>query len=515
MKNNLIKSSAIFSVMTFFSRILGFMRDMVAAHVFGAGPGYDAFILAFRIPNLMRRLFAEGAFSQAFVPVFAEYRVKKNHAEVKSFISKVAGDLGLVVLLVSILGMIGAPLIIKLFAPGFSHEQNKLILAVHMLRITFPYIFFISITALVGGVLNSFGRFGAAAFTPIFLNICMIVASLYWTNYFAVAEYALAWGVSFGGLVQLIFLIGFLKRDDLLVRPKICWQDPGVRRVLLLMLPAIFGAAINQINLLVDTLFASFLPSGSISWLYYSDRLMEFPLGIFGVGFATVVLPQLARLHARGASAEFSATLDWGLRSVLLVGTPAMLGLYLLAGPLLATLFQTGRFAAHDVVMSSKSLMAYAVAVVGIMLSKMLSSAFYACQDIKTPVRISAFILFANVALISVLIGPLAHAGLALATSLSSLINAAILGFMLAKKQLYRPQPGWRKFFLRLLAANLALYGIITASSADLSAWLSWGMQARIYRLAPIILASAVAYLGVLWMVGLRPKDLFVQGGKL
>ena len=493
--------------MTFLSRILGFVRDMVAAYVFGAGPGYDAFILAFRIPNLMRRLFAEGAFSQAFVPVLAEYKLHNEHAEIRQFISKVFGCLGLVVLLVSILGMLGAPLIIRLFAPGFNHGAVKMHLAVDMLRITFPYIFFISLTALVGGILNSYGRFGAAAFTPIFLNICMIIASLYCIGWFDVPEKALAWGVCAGGVIQFVFLISFLKKDDMLIWPKINWQDAGVRRVLTLMLPAIFGAAVNQINIMVDTLFASFLPNGSISWLYYSDRLMEFPLGIFGVAFATVVLPNLSRLHAAKAKEEFSETLDWGVRCVLLVGVPAMLGLYLLAGPLLATLFQSGRFLANDVIMSSKSLMAYALAVVGIMLSKMLSSAFYACKDIKTPVRISVVILITNVVLISLFIGPLAHAGVALATSLSSIINAIILGVLLVKKNLYKPQAGWRLFFVRLLVANATLVVAIKVIVPEVEQWVNWSARVRIYWLLPIIVLSVVIYGGVLFISGLRPRD--------
>ena len=507
MQQKLIRSSLIFSVMTFLSRILGFVRDMVAAYIFGAGPQYDAFLLAFRIPNLMRRLFAEGAFSQAFVPVLSAYKVQRTHVEIRQFIGRVAGCLGLVVFLVSVLGMIGAPWIIKLFAPGFQQGTNKILLAIEMLRITFPYIFFISLTALVGGILNAYGRFGAAAVTPIFLNISMIVASVCLTKFFVVPEKALAWGVCAGGVIQFGFLIGFLKHDNLLVMPHIYWRDPGVRRILALMVPAVFGASINQINILVDTLFASFLPNGSISWLYYADRLMEFPLGIFGVGFATVILPSLSRLHAAQQQAEFSKTLDSGIRAVLLVGVPAMLGLYLLAGPLLATLFQSGRFLASDVIMSSKSLMAYALAVVGIMLSKMLSSAFYACHDIKTPVRISAVILVLNIVLISVFIGPLAHAGLALATSLSSLINAGILWLLLIKKGLYKPQFGWLVFLGRLFVANSAFCAGLKLCVPDLSVWLTWSNLQRVYWLLPIIIVSMMVYIVVLLISGFRWQD--------
>jgi putative peptidoglycan lipid II flippase len=508
MKYHLIKSSGIFGLMTFFSRILGLVRDMVTAYVFGAGPGYDAFILALRIPNLMRRLFAEGAFSQAFVPIISTYKQQQEHAQVSQFISRVSGALGIVVLSVSVIGMCGAPLIIKLFAPGFTYGSTKMNLAIDMLRITFPYIFFISLTALIGSILNAYGRFGAAAFTPIFLNVCMIIASLYCVHLFVVPEKALAWGVCLGGIVQFVFLLGFLRRDNLLVWPSLCWQDPGVKKILTLMAPAIFGASVNQINIMIDTLFASFLPNGSISWLYYSDRLMEFPLGIFGVGFATVILPNLSRLHAAKAKEEFSATLDLGIRCVLIVGIPATLGLYFLAGPLLATLFQSGKFSVNDVIMSSHSLMAYALAVVGIMLSKMLSSAFYACQNIKTPVRISVVILISNVVLISIFIYPLKHAGLALATSLSSILNAAILLVILHRKKLYQLQPGWQLFLLRLVVANISLCFAIKAVTPSLNEWVIWSTRTRVYWLIPIVVLGILVYIGVLFMCGLRLRDL-------
>ena len=511
MKNNLIKSSSIFACMTFLSRILGFIRDMVTAYIFGAGPGYDAFLLAFRIPNLMRRLFAEGAFSQAFVPVISEYKVKKEHTEVLEFISRISGCLGMVVFGVFILGICGAPWIVKLFAPGFSSDLEKTLLATDLLRITFPYIFFISLTALIGSILNSYGRFGAAAFTPIILNVSMILASLYCVDFFVAPEKALARGVCVGGIIQFLFLLSFLKMENLLIWPSIRWDDPGVRKVLTLMLPAIFGAAVHQINILIDTLFASFLPSGSISWLYYSDRLMEFPLGIFGVGIATVILPNLSRLYANKSKDEFSKTLDVGLRCVLLVGVPAMLGLYLLAGPLLSTLFQSGRFLPNDVIMSSKSLMAYALAVVGIMLSKILSSAFYACQNIKTPVRISVITLIIHVILISVFIGPLAHAGLALATSISSILNAAVLWFLLIKRNLYKLSLGWVVFLFRVSIANAILYIGLTQLVPNLNEWLVWSTKVRVYWLVPIVGFSIVIYISVLFIMGLRFKDFIVK----
>lgn len=497
--------------MTLLSRILGLIRDMVAAYVFGTSVGYDAFLVANRIPNLMRRLFAEGAFSQAFVPTLSAYRQQQGRAEVLQFISKVTGGLSLVLLLVTIAGVLGAPLLLKLFAPGFKAGSSKTLMAITMLRITFPYIFFISLTALVGGVLNAYGYFAAAAITPIFLNISMITASLCARQFFAIPELALAWGVFWGGIIQLVFLLYFLAKSKLLVWPSIDWQAPGVKRVLTLMVPAIFGASINQINIMVDTFFASFLPSGSISWLFYADRLMEFPLGIFGVGFATVILPNLSRLHTINAKAEFSLALDLGIRCVLLIGVPAMLGLYFLAGPLLATLFQSGKFVANDVVMSSNSLMAYSLAVIGIMLSKILSSAFYACHDIKTPVRISIIILIANILLISVLILPLAHVGLALATSLSAILNAGILWYQLIKKNLYQLQAKWQLFLLRLISANVILSIVLKIFTPNLAKWMVWGVKTKLCWLIPLVGGGIFVYIGVLLLSGLRPRDFIMH----
>jgi putative peptidoglycan lipid II flippase len=511
MSNNLAKSSLVFSGMTFLSRILGFIRDVVAAFIFGASPGYDAFVLSFRIPNLLRRLFAEGAFSQAFVPVLSEYQTKKSPEEVKVFVNHITGNLAMILAIVTMLGIICAPLCIYLFAPGFDATGPRHVLATDMLRITFPYIFFISLTALSGGLLNTYGKFAVPAFTPVFLNLSMIAASCLLAPRMQNPEMALAWGVLLAGIVQLAFQVPFLLKLGILPRPQINWSDPAVRRVLYLMPPAIFGAAISQITLLVDSLFASFLVSGSISWLYYADRLMEFPLGIIGVGLATVILPSLARQHANGSKQEFAKTLDWSVRCVLLIGVPSMLGLFMLAGPLVATLFQSGKFTNHDVLMTQQCLMAYALAVLGIMLAKIFSSAFYATQDIKTPVKISMVILVFNVALNATLIHNFAHVGLALATSITSLVNAGLLYRKWRTMHAFKFQDGWNAFLLRIAMASISLVGFLWVLSPGVEVWLDWERTARVMSLVPLIVGGGVVYGGALLLAGVRPRQFAMR----
>ncbi|MEO1898761.1 MAG: murein biosynthesis integral membrane protein MurJ, partial [Methylococcales bacterium] len=340
MSRQLFKSTAIVSSMTMISRVLGFIRDMLFARVFGIDSATDAFFVAFKIPNFMRRLFAEGAFSQAFVPILSDYKEQGSQQALKLFIDRTAGTLALILLLVTIVGVIAAPLLITLFAPGFIHEQKQFDLTVQMLRITFPYLFFISLVAFAGGILNSHGKFAIPAFTPVFLNLCMIAAAIWLSPLMPEPIVALAWGVFAAGIVQLLFQVPALHRLGLLPSFQLGFKDPGVKRILKMMLPALFGVSVTQINLLLDTLIASFLVAGSVSWLYYSDRLVEFPLGIFGIALATVILPNLSKNHAANDPVEFSKSMDWALRLVLLIGLPASVGLLILAEPMLSTLFQ-------------------------------------------------------------------------------------------------------------------------------------------------------------------------------
>lgn len=480
------------------------MRDMLIAHLFGAIPAIDAFYVAFRIPNFMRGLFAEGAFAQAFVPVLSEYRQLRSPEETKQFIRRMQGILALALLLITLLALLFTPGLTTLFAPGFIKDPQRFVLATQMLRITFPYLFFISMTAFYASILNAYGAFGAASFTPVMLNLIMIIAAFWMSPHFAQPVLALAWGVLLAGIVQFLFLMPFLKKQNLLLLPRLFWRDKGVRKVSKLLIPALFGVSVAQISLLLDTLFASFLPAGSITWLYYSDRLVYFPLGIFGVALATVILPHLSRKHADDSSREFSVAMDWALRCVLIIAIPAAIGLYLLAVPLFSTLFQYGKFHAQDVEMASRSLKAYAFGLPAFMLIKVLASGFYAKQNIKTPVRIAIVALIVNMALNFVLIWHLKHAGLALATSLASLVNAALLCVYLIWHGDYQVQKGWGVYVLRLCIAGAAIYGLIVWFSPQASVWVNWPWQERVMHLLALLLGSVVIYFVSLRAMGLR-----------
>lgn len=511
MSKSLVKSTTVVVAMTMISRVFGFIRDMVTATIFGAGAYFDAFSVAFRIPNFMRRLFAEGSFAQAFVPVLSEYQKNKPEEEVKKFIGAMAGTLGVTLLIVTIIGIFAAPLIVSIFAPGFVLQSgDRYALAVTMLRITFPYLMLISLTAFAGSILNTYSKFAIAAFTPVFLNICMIAAAIWLAPQFATPIIGLAWGVFIAGIVQLLFQIPFLQQLGFLVRPHIYFRDPGVRRVLKLMVPALVGVSVGQINLLIDTLFASLLMVGSVTWLYYSDRLMEFPLGVFGVAISTVILPNLSRHHATQSELSFSLTLDWALRAVLLIGIPAGVVLAVLAGPLLSTLFQYGKFHAHDVQMASRSLTAFALGIAPFMLVKILAAGFYAKQNIRTPVRIGIVAMIANSIFNLLLIMPLAHAGIALATSLAALVNTGCLYYFLRRGGFYQPREGWRLFFLRLISANIVLAMWLWWGAGELQDWLSATAVWRCTHLGFLLVIAVALYLGTLWSAGVRLQHLLI-----
>jgi putative peptidoglycan lipid II flippase len=510
MSKQLVKSTSIIIIMTLISRIFGFIRDMVTANLFGAGAAFDAFSVAFRIPNFMRRLFAEGAFSQAFVPILSEYQKQKSQADIRCFISAMTGTLGITLLVVTLLGMIGAPWIIRLFAPGFEISDQRSDFAITMLRITFPYLFFISLTAFSGAILNTYNRFWVAAFTPVFLNICMIATAIWWSPRFITPIISLAWGVFIAGMAQLLFQWPFLKRLHLISWPKIDFCNIGVMRVLKLMVPALFGTSVGQVNLLVDTWFASLLTVGGVSWLYYSDRLMEFPLGVFGVAISTVILPHLSRYHALQAQEHFSLTLDWALRAVLLIGIPAAVVLAIVSGPLLSTLFQYGKFDGYAVMMARKSLSAFAIGIAPFMLVKVLAAGFYAKQNVRIPVRIGIGAMVANMLFNILLIQPLAHAGIAMATSLAALLNTACLYYFLRQRGIYQPRKGWRLFSLRIVATNLVLAIWLWVSVGDLAAWLTHSGMWRIKHLAILLVSAMFVYCSALWLAGIRLQHLII-----
>lgn len=500
--------------MTMISRVFGFIRDMVTAALFGAGASFDAFSVAFKIPNFMRRLFAEGSFSQAFVPVLAEYQKQKSQEEVQRFINAMSGTLGVTLLFVTVIGIVCAPWIIRLFAPGFAVSGERFDLAVTMLRITFPYLMLISLTAFSGAILNTYSRFWVAAFTPVFLNICMIGAAMWLSPEFAQPIIGLAWGVFIAGIIQLIFQWPFLRNMRLFPRPQINFRDPGVRRVLKLMIPALFGVSVGQINLLVDTIFVSLLVVGSPSWLYYSDRLMEFPLGVFGVAISTVILPHLSRHHASQSKESFALTLDWALRAVLLIGIPAAVVLAVLSGPMLSTLFQHGEFNGHAVEMAKQSLTAFAIGITPFMLVKILAAGFYAKQDLRTPVRIGVVAMVTNTVLNASLIWSLAHAGIALSTSLAALVNAGCLYYFLRKRELYVPREGWKLFALRITIANLVLAIWLWFGAGDLNTWINAHTFWRYTHLFFLLITAVLVYFAALWMSGIRIHHLLMPSQK-
>ncbi len=507
MSRKLFKSTAVVSAMTMISRILGFIRDMLLARIFGVDSGTDAFFVAFKIPNFLRRLFAEGAFAQAFVPVLSDYKEQGSKAALQTFLDRTAGTLALVLMVISIIGVIAAPILITMFAPGFLWEGKQYDLAVEMLRITFPYLFFISSVAFAGGILNSHGKFAVPAFTPVFLNLSMIAAAIWLAPKMHEPVVALAWGVFAAGVIQLLFQFPALWRLKLIPRLRWGFADKGVRKIMKLMLPAIFGVSITQINLLLDTLIASFLPAGSVSWLYYSDRLVEFPLGVFGIALATVILPNLSKNHAAKKPQAFSQSLDWGLRLVLLIGLPASIGLMMLAEPMLTTLFQYKEFGATDVLMAGKSLMAYSVGLLGFILVKVLVPGFTARKDTRTPVKFGIYAMIVNMGLNIALVFPLAHAGLALATSLGAFFNATLLLVTLLKRKIYLPGPAWRIFILRIILANEVM-AVFLHRFVDASLWLAWPASERVLQLFLWIALGALLYLVVLLLSGFRLRHL-------
>ena len=512
----LLKSTALVSSMTLISRVLGLLREVVFARWFGASAATDAFFVAFKIPNFLRRLFAEGSFSLAFVPILSEYREKGDEQALKSLIDAVTGTLLSVLLLITAIGIFAAPVIMMVFAPGWYIDgRDSFELATHMLRITFPYILLISLTALAGGILNTFERFLLPALTPALLNISFITAAVCFSDQFEQPVEVLAWAVLVAGVLQLLVQVPTLAKHGLLPRPRWGWKHSGVRRILKLMIPTLIGSSVAQINLLFDTLIASFLIVGSVSWLSYSDRLMEFPIGVFGVALSTVILPSLARKHTATDKQAFSATIDWALRLALIITIPAAVALAVLAVPLLATMFQYQAFTADDVFMSSLSLMAYAAGLPAFIAIKVLAPGFYARQDTKTPMKIGIFALVINMVFNLAFVGsmlwldiPGAHAGLALASGASAWLNAGLLYRALRKQRHYLPEHGWLRVGLAVTIASLMMGLGLYLTSPDISNWGEFYLMQRVTWLAGLILLGVVIYAFSSLLFGLRLHDL-------
>jgi putative peptidoglycan lipid II flippase len=511
---NLLKALATISSLTLASRILGFVRDILIARIFGAGLATDAYFVAIRLPNMLRRLFAEGAFSQAFVPIFGEYKIRRGHDETKLLVDHVVSLLALILFVVTLIGVVAAPILVYITAPGFAKDADKFNVTVQMLRVTSPYIFFISLVSVAAGILNTYNKFWVPAVAPILLNLCNIGAALWLAPYFEQPIMAMAWSWVIAGIVQLAFQGPFLKSIGMLPKWRFNLKDAGVWRIIKQMGPAVFGVSISQISLIINTIFASFLVAGSVSWLTFADRLMELPAGLLGAALGTILLPSLSKHHAENSHAEYSKLLDWGLRLTFMLTLPAALALGMIAVPLLATFFQHGAFGAHDVLMTRNALVGYSVGLIGILAVKVLAPGFYARQDIRTPVKIGIATLAAtqvmNVLFVFVL--ELHHAGLALAIGLGSCLNSAILYHMLRKHGIYRPEPGWAAFLVKLGVALLALAATLWFGMGSEQHWLTTHGWARILDLAALVAGGVAVYFAVLFVLGFRLKDFSKRG---
>jgi putative peptidoglycan lipid II flippase len=513
MAGRLIKSTLVTGSMTLVSRISGLVRDVVLASFIGASAtvAADAFYVAFRIPNFFRRIFGEGAFSQSFVPVLSEYRSRDDAAAIRLFISHMSASLGLVLLAIVAAGMYFSSGVVTVLAPGFLDEPDKFAVTVTMLQITFPYLLFISLVAMSAGIMNAYHQFAVPAITPVLLNLCMIAAALVLAPLMDGSAVALAWGVFAAGIVQLLFQFPALKKMGMLTAPKPDWKDPGVRQVGKLMIPAIIGSSVAQINLLINTVLASFLVTGSVSWLYYSDRLMEFPLGIFGIALATVILPALSDTHHNRSPKEFSILLDWGLRWCVLIGLPASVALIILAEPLVATLFQYGAFTAYDVEMAGKSLVAFSVGLPGLILVKVLAPGFFARQDTRTPAKVAVISVSVNIVMSLLLFKPMAHVGLALAISIAAYVNSGLLFWYLRREKVFQPLPGWTPYIAKVLLACAVMGGLLFTFGGDAEIWVEAGLIERITRLFILVVAGIASFFTVVLITRIPVKEMLTD----
>ncbi|ETS30958.1 murein biosynthesis integral membrane protein MurJ [Photorhabdus temperata] len=504
---NLLKSLAAVSSMTMFSRVLGFIRDAIIARIFGAGATTDAFFVAFKLPNLLRRIFAEGAFSQAFVPILSEYKNQQGDEATRTFIAYVSGMLTLILAVVTVLGILAAPWVIYITAPGFTDTADKFALTTNLLRITFPYIFLISLASLAGAILNTWNRFSVPAFAPTLLNISMIVFALFVAPYCNPPVMALGWAVVAGGILQLVYQLPHLKKIGMLVLPRISFRDSGVWRVIRQMGPAILGVSVSQISLIINTIFASFLISGSVSWMYYADRLMELPSGVLGVALGTILLPSLAKSFSSGNHEEYTKLMDWGLRLCFLLALPCAIALGILAEPLTVSLFQYGNFTAFDAAMTQKALIAYCFGLMGIIIVKVLAPGFYSRGDIKTPVKIAIATLILTQLMNLAFVGPLKHAGLALSIGLAACFNAGMLYWQLRKKNIFKPLVGWGVFSFKLIVAVAVMVAVLAVTLWLMPAWEQGNMAMRLLRLMMVVIAGAASYFAALMLMGFRLKD--------
>jgi putative peptidoglycan lipid II flippase len=510
----LVRSSAVVGSATMVSRLMGLLRDVVLANLIGANGNADAFFVAFKIPNFLRRLFAEGAFAQAFVPVLADTREKGGFAAVRELVDRVAGVLGGTLLLLTVLAIMASPVVATIFAPGFLRDPAKLALTGDLIKLTFPYLLLISLTGFAGAILNSYQRFAIPALTPVLLNLCLIASALWFAPHFEEPVVALALGVLVAGFAQLLFQVPALAGIGLVPRPRWAPRHEGVKRILLLMIPALFGVSVSQINLLLDTVLASLLPTGSVSWLYYSDRLTELPLGVFAIAIATVILPTLSGQRARADDPAFANTLAWAIRSVLLIAIPATLALAVLAEPVLATLFQYGAFSEGDRMMAAASLRAYTLGLGAFMLIKVLAPGFYAREDMRTPVRIGIIAMGANMILNVAFVLPLmwwfnlGHVGLALATSVSAWLNAMLLFRGLRRDAVLPENLLLLKWIMQIGVASAAMIVVLLWMMPEGALWAGWSWWQRASQLGVLCVSGLVVFAASLLLSGVRAADL-------
>jgi putative peptidoglycan lipid II flippase len=510
MSSKLLKSTAIVSAMTLISRVSGLIRDVVMASVLGSSGVADAFFVAFRIPNFLRRIFGEGAFAQAFVPVFTEL-TERNTYEAKQFVNSAAGLLALITLILTLFGMVFAPALIAFYAPGYKDDPVQMAATVDALRYMFPYLFCISLVAMSAGVLNTLNRFAIPAVTPVLLNVCLVLVMWLLVPLMDSAASALAIGVLIAGVVQLLFQVPSLYREGYLPKFAFDRSNPAVKKVFGLMLPAVFSVSVAQINMFVNTVLASFLVTGSVSWLYYSDRLMEFPVGVFGIALASVVLPSLSKEHISGSADSFSELMDWALRWVILIAVPATFALYLLATPLLSTIFLRNAFTVNDVEMSALALEAFSIGICGFIFVKVLAPGFFARQDTKTPMKIAVVSVLVNVLMSIVLVRYMQHTGLALAISIAAWVNAGLLFMVLVWRGVYKPQNGWLWFLLRVAIAVAAMSAVLIFLGHSAETWYQWSLMQRVMHLVILVASGGASYAVILLLLGVRPQQLLLK----
>lgn len=509
---SIFRNAAVISAMTLLSRITGLIRDILIARVFGVSGDTDAYYVAFRLPNLLRRLFAEGAFQQAFVPMLADVKSNRSAEETKSFIDKVASLLGFIVLCVSILGVVAAPILVFVIASGLADEPTTFDTATRLTRYMFPYIFFMSLVALSSSVLNTWKHFAIPAAVPILLNLSLITATLFVAPLFDQPIYALAVGVMAGGFLQLAVQIPQLAKLHLLprfVNPFKAMKDPSVRRVLKLMVPALFAVGVAQISILINTNIASFLAEGSVTWLAYADRLMEFPTALLGVALGTVLLPSLSAAFAKDMTDRYNALLDWGLKLVVAFAVPAAIGLALLGEGLVSVLFQSSRFNVNDVYQTATAVTGYSIGLIGLIGIKILAPGFYAQKDIKTPVKVACAALIVTQIFNLVNVPLFSHAGLALSVGLGACFNACCLLIILRRRGVFTPLAGWKKLFLTVIAGSV----LLTAYLLVIQHYCDWTQMAypwvvKLGLVLSVVVGAAVLYIGTLAACGYRLSDL-------